>query len=110
MARPGEEWRIEGEQQRLAGRLDEAESLLAQILDAMPDYHPALHQAAVLSSQRRRPAEAEARFRRALALAPDMPIYHRNIGELFRQQWRLDEALDHARRAVELAPDDPAAL
>jgi Tfp pilus assembly protein PilF len=108
-ARSVEEWRIEAEAHRLAGRLDEAEQVLARILQAMPDYHPVLHQAAILSSQRKRPQEALARFERALQLAPDRALYHRNIGELFRKQSRLDDAIAHARRAVELTPDDAAA-
>jgi hypothetical protein len=104
-----EDWRVEAENHRLAGRLDQAEAVLAQILQALPDHHPALHQGAILSSQRKRPAEALARFRRALELAPDQPIYHRNLAEFFRKQGKLEDAIGHSRHAVELAPSDAAA-
>jgi hypothetical protein len=104
-----DQWRAEAEAHEKAGRLDESEHLLAQILQAAPDCHPALHQAAILSYKRKRPLEAVARFERCIALAPDVALYHRNICELYRSQSRLDAALAHGKRAVELAPDDPGA-
>ncbi|HXP97094.1 MAG TPA: tetratricopeptide repeat-containing glycosyltransferase family protein [Telmatospirillum sp.] len=92
-----------------AGRFDVAERLLVHIIAAMPSHHPALHAAAVLSCKRKRPLEALTRCRRAIELAPDIALYHRNICEIYRNQARLDEAIDHGRRAVALAPDDAAA-
>ena len=104
-----DQWRAEAEAHEQAGRLDEAEHLLSQIVNAAPTYHPALHQAAILSYKRKRPLEAIARFERLIALAPDQAIYRRNICELYRSQSRLDEALAHGLRAVALAPDDAGA-
>jgi len=93
-----------------AGRFAEAEALLIQIINAAPDYHPAVHQAAILSYRRKRYLEAIARFERVLALAPDLPLIHRNICEAYRSQGRLDKAVLHGRRAVELAPQDPVSI
>ena len=104
-----DQWRADAEEHEKAGRLDEAEALLIQIINAAPNYHPALHQAAILSYKRKRPLEAIARFERVIQLAPDMALYHRNICELYRSQSRLDEAIFHGKRAVELAPMDPGA-
>jgi Tfp pilus assembly protein PilF len=104
-----DEWRLEAETLENAGRLDEAENILGQILQQMPNYFPALHQAAILSYKRKRPGEALARLERVIELAPDQALYHRNICELYRSQKRLDEAVRHGKRAVELAPDDPGA-
>jgi Tfp pilus assembly protein PilF len=109
MRRSVEEWRLEAEAHEAAGRLDEAESLLGQILEARPDDLLALQQAALLSHKRKRIPEAIERLERAIALAPDRPIYHRNLCELYRSQGRLDEALPHGLSAVELAPDDVSA-
>ena len=101
-----DQWRIEADGHEKAGRLEEAESLLAKIIEAKPNYHPAIHQAAIVSWKRKRPLEALARFDRAMHLAPNMSLYHRNVCEVLRAQGRLDDALRHGLRAVELAPDD----
>ncbi len=102
-------WLAEAEAHEQAGRLEEAERILAQVLQAMPHYAPALHQGAILSHRRRRPQEALDRLERALAVAPDHPLFHRNICEIYRGLCRLDEAVFHGRRAVELTPDDAGA-
>ena len=101
-----DQWCADADALTAAGRLEEAERILAQAIAAEPDYHPAIHQGAVLSWKRAQPHEALARFARALELAPDMALYHRNLSEALRRQGRLDEALAHGRRAMELAPDD----
>lgn len=102
-------WLAEAEAHDQAGRLDAAEQILAQVLEARPTYPPALHQAAILAHKRKRPHEAITRLEQAIAAAPDHPLFHRNICELYRSQGRLDEALAHGRRAVDLAPDDAGA-
>lgn len=56
--------------------------------------------------RRERLAEASGRLEQAVALAPDEPLHHRDLCELYRLQGRLDEALAHGLRAAELAADD----
>src|ERR1700749_4503029 len=93
VSRTIDQWRADAEAHEKAGRLEEAEALLAQIIGAAPNYHPALHQAAILSYKRKRPREAIDRFQRVVELAPDEALYHRNICELYRSQSQLDEAV-----------------
>ncbi|GGF54531.1 hypothetical protein GCM10007301_12590 [Azorhizobium oxalatiphilum] len=109
IARTVDEWLAEAAAHEQAGRLEEAEAVVAQVIAAKPDYAPGLHQAAVLSHKRGRAPEAIARLEQALRLAPDVALFHRNICELYRGQKRLDEAFAHGRRAVELTPDDASA-
>src|SRR5256885_11341073 len=44
---------------------------------------------------------------RAIALRPEMPLFHNNLGKALRAQRRWDEAAACHRRAIELAPDWP---
>jgi len=52
-------------------------------------------------------AEAEQAFRQALALDPDLPEAHVNLGWLMEARQRLQEAETHYRRALELDPLRP---
>jgi hypothetical protein len=103
-ARTVDAWLAEAEGLAAAGKLGQAEAIIARILAAKPDYHPAFHQGAILSWRRKRPRESLARFDRALRLAPGIALYHRNVCEVLRGRGMLDAALAHARRAVALAP------
>ncbi|HBF30245.1 tetratricopeptide repeat protein [Rhizobium sp.] len=106
VTRSVDEWIAEANAHEQAGRLDEAEQIIAFLIDAKPDYVPALLQASILSHKRKRPLEAIERLERALAVAPDESLLHRNMCELYRSQLMLDKAVFHGRRAVELSPDD----
>jgi hypothetical protein len=105
-----DQWCAEAQAHENAGRLDQAEHILAQVLDAKPDYPPALLQAAVMSYNRKRPLESLEHLQRAIRIAPEHALFHRNICEIYRSLARLDEAVFHGKRAVELAPDDADAL
>ncbi len=109
VVRTVDEWLAEVAAHEQAGRLEAAEQILAQVLQARPTYAPALHQAAILAHKAKRPQEAITLLEQAIAAAPDQPIFHRNICELYRGQCRLDEALIHGKRAVDLAPEDAGA-
>jgi len=110
ITKPMAQWLADATAHETAGRFAEAEALLIQIINAAPDYHPAVHQAAILSYRRKRYLEAIVRFERVLALAPGLPLIHRNICEAYRSQGQLDKAVFHGRRAVELAPEDPVSI
>lgn len=103
-----EAWLAEAGALAAAGKVLMAERILAGLVESRPDSHPAWHQGAILSWRRRRPREALMRFDRALKLAPDNAIYHRNICEVLRTMGLLSSALKHAQRAIALAPQDAA--
>jgi len=53
--------------------------------------------------------EAIEHIRRAIALAPDVALYHANLGEMCRLAGRTDDAIAHGRRAFELDPGNAGA-
>ena len=53
------------------------------------------------------PTQAVDWIRQALAIAPDNPAAHSNLGEAYRSAGRLDEAIASFRRAIHLKPDEP---
>jgi len=55
-------------------------------------------------------AEAIARYRRILALKPDLSEIHNNMGLALAELSRLDAAVESYRRAIELKPDNPQTL
>ncbi len=64
---------------------------------------------AVRHHQAGRLDEAVASYGRALALRPELPEAHNNLGVALRGQGRLSEAVTHYGRAVALRPDYPEA-
>lgn len=109
VTRTVDDWIAQASAHEQAGRLDDAEQIIAFVVGEKPEYVPALFQASILSYKRKRPREAIERLERALSIAPDEYLLHRNICELYRSQLMLDKAVFHGRRAVELAPDDAGA-
>jgi hypothetical protein len=89
-----------------AGRLDEAEALLARMLATNPDRPRALHLLGVVAFRKGRMAEAVEHVERAVALMPNAALFHRNLCEMYRKLGRYDAALLAGLRAVELEPND----
>ncbi|HJU15191.1 MAG TPA: tetratricopeptide repeat-containing glycosyltransferase family protein [Stellaceae bacterium] len=92
-----------------AGRLEAAESTLAELLALMPDHAGGLHLSGIVAFKLGRPAEAARRMERSIARAGATGLYHRNLCEVYRILGRYDEALAAGRRAVRLSPEDPHA-
>ena len=88
----------------LEGRTADAESLYRKILSEHPDDCGALEGLGVLLVQGGGAVEAVGLFSRGLAIQPDSPRLHANLGEVLRLLGRLDEAMAHLRRATELDP------
>jgi Flp pilus assembly protein TadD len=97
------------ERHRTEGRLAEAEAVLRAVLARLPACHPAYHGLALVALDAGRPALAAELIQRAIALAGDVALYQRNLGELCRRLGRLDEAIGAGRRACALAPEDAEA-
>lgn len=89
-----------------AGRLDEAEALLTQMLAPSADRPRAQHLLGIVQFRKGRVQEALKRVEHAIALMPNEALFHRNICEMYRKTKRFDDALAAGRRAVELAPGD----
>src|SRR5258705_11338987 len=53
--------------------------------------------------------ETELCLRKAVAIKPDQPGAHSNLGNALQQQGRLDEAVACYRRAIAIKPDHPDA-
>jgi Tfp pilus assembly protein PilF len=103
-----DEWLAQAQTLEQAGELEKAGRLLARVIEAKPDYHPALHQGALVAFKRKNLSRATALLERALSLAPDNALYQRNACEIYRLQSKLDQALAAAQAAVRLEPENPA--
>lgn len=88
-----------------AGRLDEADRLLDDLLREHGEMPRLLHYKG-LNAVMRGDAEAGERLIRAgLEKAPEDPLQHADLGVILAQSNRLEEAIEHFRTAVELAPN-----
>jgi Tfp pilus assembly protein PilF len=96
-------------QHEAAGRLAEAETVLQQLLAAMPAHAEARHLRGIVWFRQGRVADGVAEIEAAIALQPEQALFHRNLCEIERKRGRYDAALAAGRRAVALAPEDPHA-
>jgi len=88
------------------GELDAAEKQLWEIVTAEPENAPAIHLLGRIRTQQKRFPEAEALFKRVLAIIPDYAAAHRSLGELYLLQGRRDAAELAYQKAHELEPRD----
>jgi tetratricopeptide (TPR) repeat protein len=100
----------EAEQHRMAGRLAEAETTCRHILESDPATAEAFHILGLVAHQSGKLAPAIDHLRRAVALAPDHPVYRANLAEMLRLAGRTDEAIREGRQVLALKPDYPEAL
>jgi len=89
----------------LAGRIAEADTLYARILEADADNADALHLHGVLCAQTGRLDRAVALLRQAVHNNPAIPDYHVNLANALRAAGQAGEAIDAHRQALALAPD-----
>ena len=87
-----------------AGRLEEAERIYRQILQAAPDHPGTLHLLGVLARQQGKLQQAIEYTGRAIRLDPDQPSFHNSLGEAYRQLGRHREAAACYQRSLELNP------
>lgn len=86
-------------------RLDEADAIYRQILDAVPGHVMALHLRGILLGQSGRLEEGCALIRQAIAGDGTQPDFHTNLAGLLEALGRPGEALDSMIRAATLDPD-----
>ena len=92
-------------QHHQAGRLELAEQIYRQILQANPADANVIHLLGIIASQAGRFDEAIADYRRALELVPDFAEAIYNLGTALQSQGKLDEAGNCFRRAIGLRAD-----
>lgn len=88
-----------------AGRLEEAEGLYKQILEADPSNADALHLWGVLAHQRGLNEAAVELIRKAIAHNGGVPAYHNNLGNAFKALSLWAQAAQSYQRALQLKPD-----
>ncbi len=88
-----------------AGRLEAAEQIYRQILQAEPNYAGAYSNLGVVLKDQGKLDAAIACHRRAVELKPGNARAHNNLGNALILQGTLDAAVACYRRAVELKPD-----
>jgi len=88
-----------------AGRLDEAESLCQQIMQADPDRPVILHLLGVISQQTGENEIAANLISRSLAIKPDYVEAILSLGGVHQNSGDLDEAVACYRKALSIKPD-----
>ncbi len=92
-----------------AGRLNEAQRVLAKVLERAPETLEALLIMGLLAARQSRMAEAEGWLRRCVAIAPGHAAAQDNLGNALMAQGRPAEAEVCHREAARLAPNYPPA-
>ncbi|MFQ5995760.1 MAG: tetratricopeptide repeat protein [Acidiferrobacterales bacterium] len=87
-----------------AGRLQEAEALYQQILQAQPDHPDVLNLLGVLTHQAGRHERALDLINQAIKITPDAAGYHNNLGEALTALGRYEDAVSAYKRALSLDP------
>jgi len=88
----------------LGGRLDEAESTIAEGVDCHPTAPLLLLAAGAVAERKGNLDAAERYYRLAAEEAPTLAHVHKNLGDVAYRRGRHDEAVDCYRRALELDP------
>ncbi len=89
-----------------AGRNEDAEALLREILEAYPEEAQAAYSLGLLLAEMGRLDEAVDFLGRAAALQPDRTRAHYNLGLALQALGRIDEAEGALLRAAELEPEN----
>jgi protein O-GlcNAc transferase len=85
-------------------------ALCNRMLPERPDEAHAIHLPGLVAYQSGNLGAAIEQLRRAVELAPAVPLFRTNLGEICRLAGRADEAVAYARRALGLNPKNPGAL
>ena len=93
-----------------AGRLPEAAAVYERVVAGDPSNADALHYLGVIASQQGDQQRSVELISRAIALRPDAPKFHNNLGVALRELKRLPEAECAFRSAIALQQDFGDAL
>ena len=87
-----------------AGDLQRAEAKYRDVLDGDPEQPDALHLLGVIAHQQGQHELAVERICRAIALNPEAPAFHCNLGRVYRAIGKLAEAAKSYQRALRINP------
>jgi tetratricopeptide (TPR) repeat protein len=87
-----------------AGRLQQAETILRQVLKQRPNQPEALHLLAIVAHQAGKTNIGIELIARALTINPNIPVFHANIAEMYRRVGDTRAAIKHGERAIALNP------
>lgn len=87
-----------------AGRLQQAEMVLRQILQQRPNEPHALHLLAIVAHQAGKTNIGIELIARALTIDPNVPVFQANIAEMYRRVGNPQAAIQHGERAIALNP------
>ncbi len=96
-------------QHHAAGKLQAAENLYRQILDAAPDIAEVHSCLGVVLAQQGKHEPAIVSLRQALRCRPNYPEAHNDLANVLQSVGKLDEAGKHYDNALRLRPDYPEA-
>lgn len=88
-----------------AGRAPEAEGLYRAIIEKDPANADAVHLLGVLAHQRGEHVAATELIKRAIALRPNVAMFHSNLGEALRAHGQVEAAIHAYETAIRLRPD-----
>src|SRR5438876_4147308 len=88
-----------------AGRLDDAAAIYQQPLTDNPNHADAAHLLGLVRFRTNDVGSAIRLIRDAVERDPDNPIYHANLGNVFKDAGRLTDAIEAYRRALALRPE-----
>lgn len=86
------------------GLFHEAEQLYQNSLIKHPNNHQALLGIALAVLQQNKTVEAIQYMQQAIAIAPQIPLYRRNLGELLRRVGQFEAAIASHKIAIKLEP------
>lgn len=92
------------------GAYERAREALDRVLAAVPDHPHAHHMRGIVAYRQKDFRRARHHMEISVALAPEAPLYPRNLCEVYRRLGLYEAARRAAERAVELAPHDVVAL
>jgi len=95
---------------RRAGRNEDARRRLKLVTKRQPPYAAAFHELGCLLVATEREEEAIDAFRRGLEVAPMMPAFSLQLGQLFLRRRNCVQARLAFARALKIAPSSPEAL
>jgi tetratricopeptide (TPR) repeat protein len=93
-----------------AGEFDDAESLYRRVLADSPGQVDALHLLGVLAYQTGRLDVGAQYIEEAITIAPAVPDFHLNLGNIFQAEGNFARARESYGNALQLDPRNPTAL